>query len=157
MKTAVVYYSHSGNVKDAAEKIAAALSARLFTLEPKKPLKGTGFLSIFQGGGQATLGQKPALKSIPDLADFDRVILGTPVWAGKCAAPVNTLLASGALKGKELSVFTASGGGDDRKALSQIAAAAQVPLHTVSLIDARVPASSDNGPKIDAFIEKLKD
>ncbi len=156
MKTAVVYYSLSGNVKETAEKIAAALSADLVALEPVSPLKGSGFASILKGGGQVTLGKKPPLKAMPDLSGFDRVILGTPVWAGKCAAPVWTFLSSGALSGKETAVFTFSGSGKDEKAIRQIRENAGSLTVTAALVDRRVPASKDNEGKIASFIEKLR-
>ena len=156
MKTAVVYYSNTGNVKGAAKKIAEALGAELVPLEPVKPLKGAGFLSIIKGGGQVTLGAKPALKAIPDLSGFDRVILGAPVWAGKCAAPVRTFLSSGALKGKTVAFFTFSGSGNDEKAVAQIKETGAALVASAALVDARVPASSDNEEKLTAFLEELR-
>ncbi len=156
MKAAVVYYSHSGNVKALAEQIARALEAPLFPLVPEKPLKGTGFGSILKGGGQVVTGQKPALKELPDLSSYDRVLFGTPVWAGKCAAPAFTFLSSGALAGKEVAVFTASGGGNNKKALEQIAAFTGRILCSASFVDQAVPASSGNEDKLDAFLKEIK-
>ena len=157
MKTAVVYYSNSGNVKGAAEKIAAALAADLIPLEPVKPLKGTGFGSIMKGGGQVVTKQKPALKAMPDLTGFDRVVLGVPVWAGKCAAPVWTFLSSGALSGKTVALFTFSGSGKDVKAVAQISAACDTLLATVSLLDAHAEDSAGNEEKLAAFLQALQD
>lgn len=156
MKTAVVYYSNTGNVKGAAEKIAEALGAELVPLEPVKPMKGAGFFSIMKGGGQVTMGKKPALKMIPDLSGFDRIILGVPVWAGKCAAPVWTFLASGALEGKTVALFTFSGSGNDGKAVAQIRDAGAKLAASAALADARVPAASGNEEKLAVFIEQLK-
>ena len=157
MKTAVVYYSNTGNVKGAAEKIAEAIKAELIPLEPVKPLKGAGFFSIMKGGGQVALGKKPPLKEIPDLSGYERIVLGTPVWAGKCAAPVWTFLASGALKEKSVAFFTFSGSGEDEKAAQQVRAASKEVTASVALVDARVPASSGNETKLAAFLQKLAD
>ena len=156
MKTCVVFYSHSGNVRFYGERIAEKLAVPAFSLEPVSPLKGTGFGSIFKGGGQAVTGQKPALKELPDLSGFDRVVLGLPVWAGRCAAPAYTFLSSGALKEKSVCLFTLSGSGKDEKALAMVrAAAGGVSAHT-ALVDRAVKASAGNEEKLAVFLKEIE-
>ena len=50
MKTAVVYYSMSGNTELAAERIAAVLGADLIRLTPVKAYPDKGFRKFFWGG-----------------------------------------------------------------------------------------------------------
>ena len=92
MKRILVYYSHSGNVKEIAEKIAAETGCALIALEPVSPLKGTGFGAILKGGGQATFGQKPELKETPDLSGAEEVILGFPVESIETQVEINCLI-----------------------------------------------------------------
>ena len=47
MKTAVVYYSMSGNTQQTAEKIADALGADLIRIEPKKEYRPKVFANSF--------------------------------------------------------------------------------------------------------------
>ena len=47
MKTAVVYYSLSGNSAFAAEKIAGQMNADLIRLEPEKAYPDSGFRKFF--------------------------------------------------------------------------------------------------------------
>lgn len=94
MKTAIVYYSLEGNTKFAAERMAAQMGADLIALEPLKAYPVKGFLKFYHGGKAAVFGEKPALKPyVFDETQYDQVIIGSPVWASKCAPPINTFMA----------------------------------------------------------------
>lgn len=94
MKTAVVYFSLEGNTKYAAERIAQNLNADLIALIPEKEYPKKGLAKFFHGGKAAVFKDTPDLKPY-DYEDgkYDQLILGCPVWASKCAAPINTFLA----------------------------------------------------------------
>ena len=121
MKTIIVYYSLDGNTKQAAETLAKAIGADVCEIQPVKPIKSAGkptFRTIMQGGGQVAFGLCPALKEFSaDLSQYDRIILGTPVWNAKCASFVRTFAKKYArqhnLTDKVTAVFTLSGGGDN--------------------------------------------
>ena len=82
MKTAVVYYSMSGNTKLIAEKIAGDLNADLIEIFPENSYPDKGFRKYFWGGKSAIMGAKPALQPYSFNADkYDTVIIGSPVWA----------------------------------------------------------------------------
>jgi hypothetical protein len=42
----------------------------------------------------------------PDLKPYDRIIIASPVWAGKLAAAPRTLLALNRLEGRKIGLFT---------------------------------------------------
>ena len=89
MSKAVVYYSLSGNTKEAAVEIARKLGVKIFEIEPVKPLPQNTVRQMIVGGMQSTFGRKPQIKGVPDNIDYyDEIILGTPIWAGMPAAPV---------------------------------------------------------------------
>ena len=93
MSKAVVYYSLSGNTKEAAVEIARKLGAKIFEIELLKPLPQNTVRQMIVGGMQSTFGRKPQIKGVPDNIDYyDEIILGTPIWAGMPAAPVNTFI-----------------------------------------------------------------
>lgn len=65
MKRAIIYYSLSDNTKEAAE-----------------------YMSL-----KSTFGMTPKIKGVPENIDvYDEIIIGTPIWAGKAASPINSLL-----------------------------------------------------------------
>lgn len=91
MKTLVVYYSRTGNTRRVARRIARELDADLEEIEDRTSRGGvTGFMRS---------GKDSLLHHTTDLAepdhrpgDYDLVVVGTPVWAGRLSPPVRTWL-----------------------------------------------------------------
>lgn len=159
MKRAIIYYSLNGNTKEAAEVIAAALETDIFRIEAVKPLPKSRFGAIMTGGMQVTFGLCPPIREMPlNVAEYDQIILGTPIWAGKCAAPVMSFLKQyGAeqLDEKITAVFTCSGGGDNDGCIEQLKNQLNGLQTTVALADKNNPACSDNERKLQEFILRL--
>ncbi len=82
LKAAVAYFTVSGHTQAAAEAIAKALTADLERIEAAKPVPRNTLFLIAVGGFTATRKRawaaKPASRKP---ADYDLVIIGTPVWA----------------------------------------------------------------------------
>ena len=93
MKSAIVYYSYSGNTHKAAQCLSGALKSRGEEVVPVRirPLKEDNNLVLqFLN---TVMGKKPELyRTLLDLSGFDRVIIGCPVWAFTPTPPVNTYL-----------------------------------------------------------------
>ena len=90
MKELVVYYSLEGNTKQAAEIIADRLNADILRLNTVKEIPKNKMKYVI-GGMQAAFGVCAKLKPITlNPEQYDRIILGTPVWAGKSAPAINT-------------------------------------------------------------------
>lgn len=75
-----MYYSRTGATRQAMTEIAQALDAELVEL--------TDGMDAMR---RATLPLAPYETERP-LSEYRLVILGTPVWAGRCASPVRALL-----------------------------------------------------------------
>ena len=115
MKTAVVYYSWSGNTRFAAETIAKMAGADIFEIKAETPYN-SDFGKCCDEAKPECYGKK--LRSIKpvaglDLAKYDVVFVGTPNWWGTMAPPVRTWVTQsrGALKGKTVCLFQTHGGG----------------------------------------------
>ena len=113
MKTAVIYYSFTGNTHRVAQVIIDILKNKGEEAIPVRirPLKEvTSFLGQCK---EAFLAKKPELyRTILDLKDFDRIILGSPVWAFKPAPAINTYLNKcSSLESKEAICFVTYGSG----------------------------------------------
>ncbi len=113
MKTIIVYYTFGGSTKKEAEKLAAELSTSLCRV---KEVHERHFLSAFVPGGYLAMHRKTvAIKPInTNLKDYDRIIIGCPVWAGFPAPAFNAIVEQ-LPAGKEVEVFLCSGGGGTRK------------------------------------------
>ncbi len=160
MKTAIVYYSLTGNADFAAKRIAGKLNADLIRLETEKAYPDSGFKKFFWGGKSAVMGETPALAEQPfQLQDYDCVVLGTPVWAGTFAPPVRTLIRAnaGKWKGKKVAAFICSGGGSG-KALDKLKTELDIPSFaaTLSLIDPKDRPSRENDGKIAEFCASVE-
>ena len=156
MKRAVIYYSLDGNTKEAAQKIAEALGAALIELETEKPMPSGKIGRILYGGMLSTMKQTPALKPLSaSPADFDEIILGTPVWAGKIAAPVRTFLTQNVADEKVIAVFTLSGSAEDANCLADLRQLLHHIRFTATLADRNSTFAEGNAVRLKKFIAEL--
>ncbi len=124
MRDLIVYYSLEGNTQYVAEKLAEQLGAEVLRLVPKKAYSDKGFAKFFWGGKSAVMGEKPELEAYSaDLAQFDRVIFGTPVWAATFTPPLRTFITEQAdkLAGKKFAAFACQGGSGAEKTFKKLA------------------------------------
>ncbi len=160
MKTVIVYYSLSGNTKYAAETIAAALNADLLPLFPVKAYPDSGFKKFFWGGKSALMGNKPKLEPYAfDAAAYERIIFGSPVWAGTFAPPLRTFIEENrdALSEKSLAAFFCCSGGPGKVLEKFRSFLSQDGLEQeLILIDPKDKPSSETETNLTAFCSNLK-
>ena len=113
MKKLVMFYSLDGNCKLIGESIAKDIDADIFQVRTVKDLSKKGKAGkLFWGGRQVMMNKKPEIEKV-DLAldQYDLIFLGTPVWVGTYAPPLDTLFEQVKIKGKKIAVFYCHGGG----------------------------------------------
>lgn len=161
MKTAVVYYSQSGNTEYAARKIAAILGADLIPIKPVKAFPDKGFRKFFWGGKSAVMAETPELVPYAfDSAACDRVVFGFPVWAGNVTPPLRTFIRDNreALKGKRVAAFACQSGSGAEKAFGKLAAC--LGLETLAarlvLIDPNDRPDEGNEARIAEFCARCR-
>lgn len=111
-KTLVAYFSLTGNTQKAAEVVAKATGADLYRIEPVTPYPAEYRDQVAQAKKELADNTLPPIKPWPEnIAQYDVVFVGSPVWLGTMATPVRTFLASGVLKGKIVIPFVTHGGG----------------------------------------------
>ena len=114
-KTLVAYFSATGTTKAAAQKLAKELGADLYEISPEEPYTSAD-LDWRDKGSRSTLEMKdrssrPAIKGrCENIADYDTVWIGLPVWWYTAPTIVNTFIEAHDLGGKVLNVFATSGG-----------------------------------------------
>ena len=151
MSKAVIYYSLTGNTKEAAKEIARKLGAKLFEIDLAKPLPRKPAAKMLVGGMQSTFGRTPKIKGVPDNIDYyDEIILGMPIWAGLPAAPVNTFIKKYGVADRINAVFTFSGGG------VQLSKKLKNLKSEVALADRHSDKAKDNKEKLEQFVKDIK-
>ncbi|MBR6198830.1 MAG: NAD(P)H-dependent oxidoreductase [Spirochaetales bacterium] len=119
--TIIIYYSLEGNIDFLARAAAKEGGAELCRLETVKEYPKKGLMKFLHGGRDASFGFKPELKTtLPDLSAYERIIIGTPVWASKPAAPISSFLDKANLTGKNVSLIVSSAGGSPAKCIDII-------------------------------------
>lgn len=114
-KTLVAYFSATGTTRAAAERLAKEKDADLFEIAPEVPYTSAD-LDWTNKQSRSTLEMKdktsrPAIKSTcPNIADYDTVWIGFPVWWYTAPTIINTFIEAHDLSGKTLCVFATSGG-----------------------------------------------
>lgn len=157
MKKLVVYYSLSGNTKEAAIKIAKAIDADLLELETVKNMPKGFAAQIIVGGGQVMMKYIPELKPFDkNVEEYDEIILGSPIWNSKGVPAINAFLKDESAAAKVTSLFFLSGGGEVQKGLDAITKLLPNLKNTVSLLDKKHEDSKDNDSKIEQFIQSIQ-
>lgn len=115
-KVLVAYFSATGVTKSVAEKIARAADATLFEIEPEIPYTAAD-LDWRNKQSRSTVEMRdketsrPAIKDkVSDMAQYNIVFVGFPVWWYTCPTIINTFLESYNFDGKTIVPFATSGG-----------------------------------------------
>lgn len=114
-KKLVAYFSASGVTKKAAERLAKAAGADLFEICPTVPYTRAD-LNWMDKKSRSTIemndpASRPEIAQMPEnLADYDTVFLGFPIWWYVAPHIINTFVESGNFSGKTLIPFATSGG-----------------------------------------------
>ena len=160
MKNIIVFYSLEGNTAFAANEIAAAIGGTTLRLRPKKAYPDSGFRKFFWGGKSAVMAETPALEPyFFDSEQYDRVIIGFPVWAGNVTPPIRTFLRENDLTGKRVAAFACESGAGAEKAFGKLKEALgrdELEAELI-LIDPKTRPQPGNMEKIREFCAKLKD
>ena len=114
-KTLIVYFSATGTTKAAAQKLATEFNADLYEITPEVPYTDAD-LNWRDKNSRSTLEMKdkssrPAIQGkCENIADYDTVWIGFPIWWYTAPTIVNTFIEAHDLSGKVLNVFATSGG-----------------------------------------------
>jgi len=106
MKKLVIFYSLNNNTKFIAEKLAQGIGADILELKPEKEIPQKEPMQHLSGGKQAMAKETPRLQKYDiNLADYDTLIIGTPVWAFTFTPPLRTFLRENQIKNKKIILF----------------------------------------------------
>jgi flavodoxin len=111
-KSIVVYYSQTGTTSQLANLISSRLSIDIDSIVCNEPYNGDFGQTIERCKNDMQNGTVPAVKPLShNLAEYDTIYLGYPVWFGTFAPPVSSFVKNNDLKGKVLIPFCTFGSG----------------------------------------------
>lgn len=111
-KSLILYYSQTGATKTVAEALQQETGADIELIEAVKPYNGDYDATIKRCQEEMKAGTAVEIKALKsDLAQYDTIYIGYPVWFGTYAPPVATLLKTAHLEGKVVVPFCTFGSG----------------------------------------------
>ncbi len=125
MKALVAYFSASGVTERAAKLLADSVGADLYEIKPEVRYS-TEDLNWRNGKSRSSVEMKnksfrPAIiKGDVDVAPYDVVFLGFPIWWYVAPTIINTFLESQDFSGKTIALFATSGGSGFGRTLAEL-------------------------------------
>ncbi|MFU8796846.1 MAG: flavodoxin family protein [Dehalococcoidia bacterium] len=125
MKSLVVFYSLTGKTRLAAQAIGESLDAEIAEIEEAQARR-TGFPVYLAGGFAAIMNKGSKIKPITvDIDQYDRVFVGSPVWASRPTPAINSFIYGTNLEGRTVIPFVTLGGESSRAPLANMTAKIQ--------------------------------
>ncbi len=121
MKTLVAYYSRTGHTKFISEKISQLLDAELCAITDKKNRDGR--LGFIGGGSDAMREKLTDIEVSKSIEEYDLVVIGSPVWAGKIAPAIRKFIVTNDFKEKDVALFVTLDGNKPEKSLENMRSA----------------------------------
>ena len=111
-KMLVLYYSQTSNTKAVAQEIATRLKIDIEEITLVEPYDTAFQATIDRCKADREKGILPEINPLKsDIADYDIIFLGYPIWFGTYAPPIATLLDKIDLSGKKVVPFCTFGSG----------------------------------------------
>ena len=114
-KVLVAYFSATNTTEGVAEHIASGLNADLYEIIPEEPYTDAD-LDYHDDNSRTTIemndpSSRPAISgSVENMAQYDIVFIGYPIWWGEAPRIVSTFMESYDFAGKTIVPFCTSGG-----------------------------------------------
>ena len=155
-KPLVVYFSATGTTKGKAEILAKVLGADLKEIVPAERYTAADLdwhdKKSRSSVEMADKSSRPAIaETVGNMAEYDTVFLGFPIWWYVAPTIINTFLESYDLTGKTIIPFATSGGSDIGKTNERLAPSCK----GAKLMDGKVFKGSVGHQELAAWVEEL--
>ena len=125
MKTLIIYFSaERGTTARVARDAAQALGAELYEIRPEKPYTAAdlNWRNPLARCNREFFAKKdvPTAGQIENFADYDRVLIGFPIWYGCAPLAVSSFCKGYDWTGKTVAAFATSGGSDIGKTAEKL-------------------------------------
>ncbi len=154
MKTLIVFYSRTNVTKKIAEALATQLDADLEQIKSVKSYAGP--IGYLMAGREATLRKSTDIEpTAKNPADYDLVVVGTPIWSFNMSSPVRAYLEQQKDNLKKVAFFCTMGGSGDLRAFADMTkAGGQESVARLTLLTKEVTENKFSD-KLKEFTDKL--
>ena len=124
-KILVSYFSATDTTKMVAEKIRDVLNCDLFEIEPVEKYTAAD-LNWHDKNSRSSIemqdkNSRPGIKAkISNLNDYDKVIIGFPVWWYTAPTIINTFIEENDFLNKQVYIFVTSGGSSEEGSFNDL-------------------------------------
>lgn len=155
MKVLVVYYSRTGHTERIAKEIAERCQGDI-----ERILDGGidrhGLYGYLRSAWESSCGATPLIqRAIRDPAEYDLVVIGTPIWNWRLAAPVRTYVRRHAGQFRHVAFFCTEGGSGDARAFDELQRAGGLPARATMAIKERELDPMVHEERMRDFLAKL--
>lgn len=154
-KVLLVFYSRSGRTRAVAKAIGNSLSCDVEEIVDKTDRRGVrGYL---RSGFEAFFRRETKLQPMTvNPADYDLVIVGTPVWNASVSAPVRAFFERYSGRLARVAFFLSYGGTGRRRVFHQMGRLARArPLATLAVREATIDHKRFDD-EVHAFVEEVR-
>ena len=154
-KILVAYFSASGVTRKMANKLAVLADADTYEIKPQV-LYSKADLNWMDKNSRSSIemsnkSMRPAIiKEELDLAKYDTILLGFPIWWYVAPTIINTFLESYDFTGKRIVLFATSGGSGFGNTVNELKGSAKDAVITEGIL-----LNNISDKKIKEFIESL--
>lgn len=107
----IAYFSRTGTTRTAANLIQTNTGGTLFEILPQEAYPAGYDATTARAQREINAGTLPAIQSgVENIADYDMIFIGYPIWWDTTPPVVNTFLSTHNLEGKTIIPFCTSGG-----------------------------------------------
>ena len=151
----VTYFSAEGTTRAVAKCLADAINADLFEIVPEKPYTAAdiNWTNPLSRCNREKFGKKdvPVAGRVENIADYDIIFVGFPIWYGAAPNVVNSFLKGHDLSGKKIAAFATSGG----SGIGKTAAKLQPYVKGGTVVDAKLFPASAGEDELRRWAESL--
>ena len=156
-KTLTAYFSATGTTEKVAQKLAEVTHSDLFEINPETPYTASD-LDWKDRNSRSTIEMndktsRPAIAGkLDNMADYDVVYLGFPIWWYVAPTIINTFLESYDFSGKTIVLFATSGSSGFGKTVENL----QPSAPKAKFIEGRVLNGNPSKEKIGEWVDSLE-
>jgi flavodoxin len=152
--TLIAYYSMSGHTRELANEIRSAVDADIE--EIREPHTRHGLSGVARALMDAVIRRTPPILSADhDPAQYDLVLLGGPVWAGRMAAPVRSYAKRYASQAPHVAFFCTEGSRGADSAFADLERLCMHPPRATLTIDEKQRAPAAHRAELGHFAAQM--
>lgn len=153
-RTLIVFYSMGGNSQRLARELGAATGADIEEIGEHR--RRHGFSGALRALFDALLHRLPIITTAKhDPAEYDLLLLGGPVWAGRMASPVRSYAKRYGTAAKRIAFFCTEGGRGSDTAFADLQQLCGREPNATLVVDAAHLAPEAHGEEVRRFAAQV--